>query len=81
MAHPSPSTRPQLVASRAVRTSDSVRSSPAGSGSTRNHQGLVAGRRTGSANALAGNYPGLHELVEERFFPFVQQVVGFLGIG
>jgi len=44
-----------------------------------------AGRRGTTAGAaptsLAANYPGLHELVEERIFPFMQQVVGFLGIG
>jgi len=41
-----------------------------------------AGRRgTGTPASLAAGYPGLHELVEERLFPFMQQVVGFLGIG
>jgi len=40
-----------------------------------------AARRQSGAPSLAAGYPGLHELVEERIFPFMQQVVGFLGIG
>jgi len=40
-----------------------------------------AGRHQSGAPSLAAGYPGLHELVEERLFPFMQQVVGFLGIG
>jgi len=40
-----------------------------------------AARRPTTTPSLAANYPGLHELVEERIFPFMQQVVGFLGIG
>jgi len=40
-----------------------------------------AGRRQLVVPTLAANYPGLQEIVEERIFPFMQQVVGFLGIG
>jgi len=56
-----------------------ARGSLAGAGGTTNSP---AGHRHQSATpSLVANYPGLHELVEERIFPFMQQVVGFLGIG
>ena len=67
-AHPSPAAA--ATAAAAAR---------GGGGGTTNSP--AARRQTSGAPSLAANYPGLHELVEERIFPFMQQVVGFLGIG
>jgi len=55
--------------------------SPARGGVAGGATNSPAGRRPAGAPSLAAGYPGLHELVEERIFPFMQQVVGFLGIG
>jgi len=57
--------------------------SPGRTGTVAGATNSPAGRRQSRAAppSLATGYPGLHELVEERIFPFMQQVVGFLGIG
>jgi len=75
-----------MTDSPASRLSAAARSrahpSPARAGTGSGATNSPAGRRQSSApTTLGAGYPGLHELVEERIFPFMQQVVGFLGIG
>jgi len=72
----SPSSR-LTAASRSRAHPSPARSSVVAGGATNS----PAGRRQGATPSLGAGYPGLHELVEERIFPFMQQVVGFLGIG